>query len=330
MIAPGLNEATVLLNQQRDRSDLPDCVTYSKEKFYKENNPDHPEDIVDRTQGQSIYLYLDLHGHKGQSVRVVFDSGATVSLWLEQTIRDGLLTTWIDRDSPAAIAGIGNNTTRAVTCTVRLPGNIKNKHTGNYIDYYCKSTMVEQIIPPLKPSNQTQLITEVLKCLKKDRTIPADMIPNNFQAELGGQLQGLIGAKHLSEFPVAVMHFSNGLSVYKHTLRPAGNRNRVYCLGGSLPAMNAFKTNHGANVTDIFNAMLYDSCAAQAILFDGEMIDPGLRTIGRLEDMTFRDQQGEDDCAELQKSSLASGLATNTASESQLDFHAHASVKKPS
>ena len=87
-IVPGLNEATILLNQQRDESDLPECVTYSKEKFYKENNPDHPEDIVDRTQGQSIYFYLDLHGHRGKGVRIVFDLCATVTLWLEQTIRD--------------------------------------------------------------------------------------------------------------------------------------------------------------------------------------------------------------------------------------------------
>ena len=98
-IVPGLNEATILLNQQRDESDLPECVTYSKEKFYRENNSVHPEDIVDRTQGQSIYLYLDLHGHKGQNAPIVFDSGATVSLWMEQTIMDGVLTAWIDRDS---------------------------------------------------------------------------------------------------------------------------------------------------------------------------------------------------------------------------------------
>jgi hypothetical protein len=36
------------------------------------------------------------------------------------------------------------------------------------------------------------------------------MIPSNFQTEIGGQLQGLIGAKHLQEFPVAVMHLRNG------------------------------------------------------------------------------------------------------------------------
>ena len=155
------------------------------------------------------------------------------------------------------------------------------------------------------------------------------MIPSNFQAEIGGQLQGLIGAKHLPEFPVAVMHLRNGLSVYRHTLRPAGNRNRVYCLGGSLPAINAFKNSNGTNIIDIFNTMMYDSCAAQAILFDGDMIDPGLRTIGRLEDISFRNQQGEDDCAELQKSSLTSALATNTASGGQLGFRVRASNKKP-
>ena len=87
---------------------------------------------------------------------------------------------------------------------------------------------------------------------------------------------------------------------------------------------------YGANIIGMFNAMTYDSCAAQAILFDGDIIDSGLRTIGRLEDMTFRDRQGEDDCAVLQKCSLASSIATNTASKSQLGFHVIASDKGPS
>ena len=210
-VIPGLDQATILINNQLwEESKLPDCVTLSKAKFLKENAPSHPTDRVDRTQGQAVYLYIVLYGHHGKSVHIVFDSGATVSLWLAQTILDGPLTTWMDANSPAAIAGIGKNTNKAVTCTVILPGNTINKHTGNFFDYYCKSTMVEQIIPPLPPTDQTQLDTEVLQGLGKNRTLPEDVTPDHFQTEIGGQLQGLIGAKHLPEFPVAIMHLRNG------------------------------------------------------------------------------------------------------------------------
>ena len=197
-VVSGLSKATVLINNELwEESELPDCVTLDKNKFLEQNAPAHPTDMVDRTQGQAVYLYIDLYGNHGKSIRTVFDSGATVSLWLNQTIMEGSLNTYIDSASPAAISGIGQNTTQATTCTVRLPGNKKNPHTGNYRDYLCKSTMVQQIIPPLPPTNQTQLITETLRTVRQTNSIPDDMIPSHFQTEIGGQLQGLISAKHL-------------------------------------------------------------------------------------------------------------------------------------
>ena len=71
------------------------------------------------------------------------------------------------------------------------------------------------------------------------------MVVNNFQVELGGTIEGLIGCRHLPEYPKPVVHLENGLSVYKHTLRPAGGRNRKYCLGGSLPAIKHFAARMG-------------------------------------------------------------------------------------
>ena len=53
-VISGLDQATVLINSQLwTESSLPDCVTFSKDKFFRENTPTHPTDIVDRTQGQS-------------------------------------------------------------------------------------------------------------------------------------------------------------------------------------------------------------------------------------------------------------------------------------
>jgi hypothetical protein len=197
--------------------------------------------------------------------------------------------------------------------------------------------MVQQIIPPLPQTNQTKLIEETIQAMKQNaHSIPDDMIPSNFQVEIGGQIQGLIGAKHLEEFPVPVMHLTNGLSIYRHSLRPAGSRSKVYCLGGSLPAVTAFKQAYGPNIHDIANLMMHenmvdgDFSSAMATLFDGDMIDGNLRNkLPALTDGSYRDQQGEDDCRTLQESALATSLATNSASKNQLDFHAPASKKIP-
>ena len=337
-VVSGLSEASVLINNRLwKESELPDCVTLDRNKFLKNNAPAHPSDLVDRTQGQAVYLYIDLYGNNGKSIRTVFDSGATISLWLNQIVLEGLLETRIDSASPAAISGIGQNTTQAITCTIILPGNKRNPITGNYVSFVCKSTMVQQIIPPLPQTDQTQLIEETIQAMKQHtHSIPEDMIPSNFQSEIGGQLQGLIGAKHLQEFPVAVMHLRNGLSIYRHSLRPAGSRSKVYCIGGSLPAVTAFKQAYGNNIHDFANLMMYenmvdgDYSSALATLFDGDVYDPNLRNkLPALTDGSYRDQQGEDDCRTLQESALASSLATNSASKHQLDFHAPASTKTP-
>ena len=117
-------------------NDLPNCVTLNKDKFLERNTPAHPSDLMDRTQRQAVYLYIDLYGLNDRRVRTVFDSGATISLWLNEVVTDGLLEARIDPATPAAVSGIGNGSAPAITCDVVLPGNIINKTTGNYIDYW--------------------------------------------------------------------------------------------------------------------------------------------------------------------------------------------------
>ena len=132
------------------------------------------------------------------------------------------------------------------------------------------------------------------------------------------------------------MHLTNGLSIYRHSLRPAGSRSKVYCLGGSLPAVTAFKQAYRNNIHDITNLMMHenmvngDLSSALATLFDGDMIDGNIRNrIPALSDESYRNQQGEDDCRTLQESALATSLATNSASQTQRDFHVPASMKTP-
>ena len=186
--------------------------------------------------------------------------------------------------------------------------------------------MVHQIIPPLPQTNQTKLIGETIQALRQNNHyIPEDMIPTNFQTEIGGQLQGLIGAKHLQEFPVPVMHLSNGLSIYRHSLRPAGSRSQIYCIGGSLPAVTAFKETYGPNIHNITNYMLQnDLGAATEVAFDGDVANPSLRRL--LTDEEFREQQGEDNRQLIEQ---ATARTINAAPETMRDFCVIASEKTP-
>ena len=48
-----------------------------------------------------------MEGAQGQPVRVVFDTAAGVCLWTQQTILQGDLNCWIDRQATKTLAGIG-------------------------------------------------------------------------------------------------------------------------------------------------------------------------------------------------------------------------------
>ena len=157
--------------------------------------------------------------------------------------------------------------------------------------------MVSQIIPSLPQSSQTELIKETIFSLKQSNyDIPSNMISDNFQTEIGGQIQGLIGAKHLQEFPVPVMHLSNGLSIFKHTLRPAGDRSQIYCIGGTLPALSAFQNIYGPNIHQVSALMIQNQLEfIKDPGFDGD--DPSIRPLSsHLSNKQFREEQSEEDC----------------------------------
>jgi hypothetical protein len=147
-VVSGLSEATVLINNRLwKESELPDCVTLDRNKFFEENAPAHPSNVVDHTQGQVLYLYIDLYGNHGKGIRTVFDSGATISLWLNQVVMEGALKTTIDSASPAGISKIGHNTTQATTCTVILPGNKKNPLTITTLTLCARALWYSKLSP---------------------------------------------------------------------------------------------------------------------------------------------------------------------------------------
>ena len=56
-----LSVASACINNKiYDRQSLPDCVSLTDEEFAARNTPAVPSDLVDRTPGTAIYLYIDL------------------------------------------------------------------------------------------------------------------------------------------------------------------------------------------------------------------------------------------------------------------------------
>ena len=293
-------ETTVLMTEKTwDEKELPEGVTMDKTKFFNENKNSISHEIIDRTEGTPVYLFIDLHGNNDRTVRTVFDSGAMVSVWLTSVIREGKLNSWIDRSTNTSIRGMGEGARKATNCIVRLPGNTKNPKTGAWVDYLSKSSMVEVITHPMRKTNQAELINKIINSAAATTRLPSDMLVSNFQLELGGTIEGLIGCRHLPEYPKPVFHLENGLSVYKHTLRQAGGRNKKYCLGGSLPAIQHFAARIGPEYQDMMVSVGMDNEESRSLLF-GTLVHGTIRNAPLLTNREFREQQGEEDCRDLQ------------------------------
>ena len=146
------------------------------------------------------------------------------------------------------------------------------------------------------------LISSIL-CTAADLvTLPQDMRLNNFQQDVGGTVEGLIGIKHIQQFPVPVFHLQNGLSISRHTLRRAGNRNRIYCLGGSLPALTELKRKAGSDYSNILYSSICNRDSCNTLLFDGDFTDGSIRRQPLLRNTEWQEEQSLAVCQKLQGS----------------------------
>ena len=71
--------------QPWDREMLPDTVTTDRTEFMNGLRENGHTAIVDHTSGAPVYLFLDMHGENNHPVRVIFDTGASISLCLVVT-----------------------------------------------------------------------------------------------------------------------------------------------------------------------------------------------------------------------------------------------------
>ena len=153
---------------------------------------------------------------------------------------------------------------------------------------------------------------------------------NNFQHQVGGLVEGLIGIKHIQQFPKAVFHLQNGLTIFKHSLRPAGDRSRVYCLGGSLPALQHFHQQAGSESKNIlFSSSLGDRELCGELLFEGGSMHDSMRGLSPLlSNNEWREALSEGPSRTVQKELVTDAMLIGSNNETQLDFCAHASNKQ--
>ena len=81
-----LTEAVMMVTN--GQNGLPPCVTTDWGGFLAANQSTDTH-LVEQREGDAVLIYLDLHGNNNQSIRVVFDGGATVCLWIHDTIFSG-------------------------------------------------------------------------------------------------------------------------------------------------------------------------------------------------------------------------------------------------
>ena len=78
------------------RKDLPDTVALSEVEFLDGLRKEGHTTVIDNTSGAAMYLFLDMHGDNNLPVRVIFDTGASISLWLATAVQDGRLRAYLD------------------------------------------------------------------------------------------------------------------------------------------------------------------------------------------------------------------------------------------
>ena len=127
-------------------------------------------------------------------------------------------------------------------CVVRLPGNTRTKD-NKWKDVLACSCIVPTIIPELGTTNIEPFVCNTLTKLGRSRNV--NMTPDNFQTEIEGRIQGLIGIKHSDSFPEPIFRLHNGLIIFKHKLKPAYSRKRIYDLGECVATINTYKQSVG-------------------------------------------------------------------------------------
>ena len=201
---------------------------------------DSSEELLKETESitgndtKSIFLYTLLPGLT-KTVSCLFDTGGGSSLVKSDIPGNQLYAT--KETKTISLHGIGSGRVTGQQFTIILPLLDGGKTA---IQVFA----VDKILEPLTKIDVQPALDFFKATVEKDEFVlkekKEEILKANIFRYIQGELDMLLGIKHLKLFPIHVHSLKSGLSIFKMVLKPA-SKTALYCLGGPYESLQSLQ-----------------------------------------------------------------------------------------
>ena len=186
-------------------------------------------------EGTPTFLVFKLQGEDGSALSVMFDTGASFSLFRTDVMGRSLIASRVQDDRPDVVAGIGG-LRQVENWKCLLP--LAEDSSYQVVSAQSVDSIISVKAVDLKPS---------LRYIKKIHSPALDAI--QIQDLEDTDISGLIGVKSSALQPKLITMTSLGVGLYKICLKAANNEPQ-YALGGNIPTLNEIYRELGKEFID--------------------------------------------------------------------------------
>ena len=223
-----LSQPSILLTM--DNPNLPYFCSDPSELPKLTSKPVHSE-----KEGTPTFLVFKLKGEDGSALSVMFDTGASFSLFRTDVMGRSLIASRVKDDRPNVVAGIGG-LRQVENWKCLLP--LAEDSSYQVVSAQSVDSIISVKAVDLKPS---------LSYIKKIHSPALDAI--EVQDLEDTEISGLIGVKSSALQPKLITMTNLGVGLYKICLKAADNEPQ-YALGGNIPTLNEIYRELGKNFVD--------------------------------------------------------------------------------
>ena len=192
--------------------------------------------VFEEKDGTPTFLVFNLQGEGNTKLSVMFDTGASFSLFRTDVMGKSLIASEIHEGRPKRVKGIGGlKEVRNWKCLLPLAeGNSYQAVSAQTVESILSVETVD-----LRPS------LEYIKAIHAP-----DLETLAVQNLVGSEIAGLIGVKSSVLQPKLVVMTSLGVGLYKIKLKAFGDESQ-YALGGNIPTFDAIRQELGPNFINL-------------------------------------------------------------------------------
>ena len=188
--------------------------------------------VINETEGTPAFLVFRLQGEDGQALPIMFDSGASFSLFRTDVMGRSLIAAEVEDDTSGIIVGIGGTKqVRSWKCLLPLA-------EGN--SYQVVSA---QSLESILTVNAVDLMPS-LSYMKRIHAPSLDTL--EVQTLKDADIAGLIGVKSSILQPKLITMSTLGVGLYKICLKAAFGESQ-YALGGNIPSLVEIQRELGSD-----------------------------------------------------------------------------------